>query len=94
MRNKNRKNTCQRKQLHAQDNIYVVQQFAYVHGVAGISLLSGKKYKVRLQFFHTLSQDDNHNHKTLITKKRYLHPAHKIHNGLQNRPKNFGLESD
>ena len=26
------------KQSHAQDNIYVVQQFAYVHGVAGISL--------------------------------------------------------
>ena len=28
---------------HAQDNIYVVRQFAYIHGVAGISLLSGKK---------------------------------------------------
>ena len=26
------------KQSHAQDNIYVVRQFAYVHGVAGISL--------------------------------------------------------
>ena len=44
MRNKkNRENTRQRKQSHAQDNIYVVQQFAYVHKVAGISLLSGKK---------------------------------------------------
>ena len=31
-----------RKQSHAQDNIYVVQQFAYVHEIAGISLLSGK----------------------------------------------------
>ena len=26
------------KQSHAQDNIYVVQQFAYVHGIAGIPL--------------------------------------------------------
>ena len=26
------------KQSHAQDNIYVVRQFAYVYGVAGISL--------------------------------------------------------
>ena len=43
------KNTCQRKQLHAQDNIYVVQQFAYVYGVAGISLLSGKKGKYKVQ---------------------------------------------
>ena len=31
-----------RKQSHAQDSIYVVQQFAYVHRVVGISLLSGK----------------------------------------------------
>ena len=39
VRNKtNRENTRQRKQSHAQDNIYVVRQFAYVHGVAGISL--------------------------------------------------------
>ena len=28
----------QEKQSHAQDNIYVVRQFAYIHGVAGISL--------------------------------------------------------
>ena len=49
---KNRGNTHQRKQSHAQDNIYVVQQFAYVHGVAVISLLlRKKKYKMRLQFF-------------------------------------------
>ena len=39
---KNRENTRQRKQLHAQDNIYVVRQFACVHEVAGISLLSRK----------------------------------------------------
>ena len=40
---KNRENkTPKVKQSHAQDSIYVVRQFAYVHGVAGISLLSGK----------------------------------------------------
>ena len=39
VRNKtNRENTRQRKQSQAQDNIYVVRQFAYVHEVAGISL--------------------------------------------------------
>ena len=40
--NRPRENTRQRKQSHAQDNIYVVRQFAYVHGVAEILLLSGK----------------------------------------------------
>ena len=39
VRNKtNRENTRKKKQSHAQDNIYVVRQFAYVHGVARISL--------------------------------------------------------
>ena len=43
MRNKkNKENTCQRKQSHAQNNIYVVRQYAYIHEVAEISLLSGK----------------------------------------------------
>ena len=32
------KTHAKEKQSHAQDNIYVVRQFAYVHGVAGISL--------------------------------------------------------
>ena len=37
---KNReKKTLKQKQSHAQDSIYVIQQFAYVHKVAGISLL-------------------------------------------------------
>ena len=31
------------KQSHTQDSIYVVRQFAYVHEVAKILLLSGKK---------------------------------------------------
>ena len=55
MRNKrNRENTHQRKkQSHVQDNIYVVRQFAYVHRVARISLLSGKntKYKIAATIF-------------------------------------------
>ena len=44
------KTHAKEKQSHAQDNIYVIQQFAYVHGVAGISLLSGKntEYNLRL----------------------------------------------
>ena len=31
--------TPNEKQSHAQDSIYVVQQFAFIHRVAGISLL-------------------------------------------------------
>ena len=41
--NKPRENTRQRKQSHAQDNIYMVRQFAYIHIIVEISLLSGKK---------------------------------------------------
>ena len=40
---KNRENKIPKeKQSHAQDSIYVVRHFAYVHRVAGISLLSKK----------------------------------------------------
>ena len=46
-----KKKKRQRKQSHTQDNIYVVQQFAYVHKVARISLLLGKNTKMRLQYF-------------------------------------------
>ena len=51
---KNRENTRQRKQSHAQDNIYMVRQFAYVHGVAGIFIIIRKEYKLWLQYFQTL----------------------------------------
>jgi len=44
----------------------VVRQFAYIHGVTRISLLSGKKYKVRLLFF--LSHKNTTTTQTLITK--------------------------
>ena len=72
---KKRENTCQIKQSYAQDNIYMVRQFAYVHGVAEISLLSRKNTSATVQCF-ILSQDDNNN-KTLITKKGFyiLHPS-------------------
>jgi len=66
---KNRENICQRKQSNAQENIYVLRQFAYVHGVAEISLLLGKKkYKVQLQDFFTLTKTRQQLYKNLITK--------------------------
>ena len=83
VRNKNRENTRQRKkQSDAQDNIYVVRQFAYVHRVAGISLLSGKNTKCGgIVFFLTPKlQQQNPNHQNTFSTSR-------IHNGLQNRPK-------
>ena len=62
------------KQLYTQDNIYVVWQYAYIRGVTGISLLSGKKkYKMRLQFFLSLKNTTTTHNKTLITKLRFLH---------------------
>ena len=64
------KTHAKEKQSHAQDNFYMVRQFAYVHRVAGISLLLGKKYKVRLQCFHTISRRQQYN-KTLITKNSF-----------------------
>ena len=42
------KTHAKEKQSHTQDSIYVVRQFAYVHGVAGISLLSGKNTEYNL----------------------------------------------
>ena len=46
-----------KKQLHAQDNIYIVRQFAYIHRVVGISLLSEKntEYFYRLEYFLSIS---------------------------------------
>ena len=64
---KNRENKKPKeKQSHAQDSIYVVQQFAYVHRVAGISLLSKKITMCSYSVFFSQKQQD----KTLITKKR------------------------
>ena len=81
MRNKKIEKTyTKEKQSHAQDNIYVVRQFAYVHGVAGISLLSGKitKCGLRLQYFSLTKTQQQHHTKTLITKVNFY---------IQNGPK-------
>ena len=74
------------KQSHTQDNIYVVRQFAYIHGIAEISLLS-RKIQSAATMFQSLKrrrQQQNPNH-----QNQFLYPVHRIHNGLQNEPKNF-----
>ena len=83
---KNRENkTPKEKQSHAQDNIYVVWQFADAHRVAEISLLSKKITMCGYSVFLSQKQQQD---KTLITKKKWLlYPAHRIHNELQNGPK-------
>ena len=85
---KNRENKMPKvKQSHTQDSIYVVRQFAYVHRVAGISLLSKKITMSGYSVFLSQKQQQD---KTLITKKkRLLYRAPRIHNGLQKRAKNF-----
>ena len=51
---KNRENYTPKKNNHTQNSIYVVWQFAYVYGVAGISLLSGKNTKCGYSVFLSL----------------------------------------
>ena len=80
-----------KKKSHAQDNIYVVRQFAYVHRVARILLLSRKIKSATTVFTLTHKATITTTTKTLITKKRFLHPAHRIHIGLKNGPKNRGV---
>ena len=64
---KNKENKAPKvKQSHAQDSIYVVRQFAYVHRVAGISLLSNKITMCGYSVFLSQKQQQD---KTLITKK-------------------------
>ena len=65
---KNRENkTPKVKQSHAQDSIYVVRQFAYVHRIAEISLLSKKITMCGYSVFLSQKQQQD---KTLITKKK------------------------
>ena len=65
---KNRENkTPKVKQSHTQDSIYVVRQFAYVHRVVGISLLSKKITMCGYSVFLSQKQQQD---KTLITKKK------------------------
>ena len=65
---KNRESkTPKEKQSHAQENIYMVQQFTYVHRIAGISLLSKKITMCGYSVFLSQKQQQD---KTLITKKK------------------------
>ena len=85
VRNKNREKIhAKEKQSHAQDSIYVVRQFAYVHGVAGISLLLGKNTEYHISDYNIFSLYIHNNHTTL------KNPNYKrwFHNGLNgpNRP--------
>ena len=59
------KTHAKEKQLHAQDHIYVVWQFAHVYRVAGISLLSGKSSTCGSSVFFSLK---NYNNKTLTAQ--------------------------
>ena len=64
----------------------MVRQFAYIHGIAEISLLS-RKIQSAATMFQSLKrrrQQQNPNH-----QNQFLYPVHRIHNGLQNGPKNF-----
>ena len=65
-----KKTHAKEKQLHAQDNIYVVQQFACVHGIAEISLLSGKStiHSAATRFFTLYKHGNRLTIITLITK--------------------------
>ena len=78
MRNKNRENTCQRKKSHAQDSVYVVRQFAYIHGFAGISLLSGKIQSAATVFTLTFKTTNKKKKKNPNHQKWFLHPAHRF----------------
>ena len=52
----------------------MVRQFAYVHGVAGILLLSGKKYKSAVIVFSlSPSYKKTATTQTLITQLRFIH---------------------
>ena len=59
------KTYAKEKQSHAQDNIYEVWQFTYVHGVAVISLLSVKNTKCSSIVFLSLKKLQS---QILITK--------------------------
>ena len=70
MRNKKLEKTHskKKKKSHAQDNIYTVHQFTYVHKVTGISLLSKKKIQsATVQFFYSKKRQQQ----TLITKTAF-----------------------
>ena len=50
-----------KKNNHKQDSIYVVWQFAYIHGVAGISLFLGKNTECSSTIFLSKKRHQNPN---------------------------------
>ena len=56
---KKKKPHAKEKQSHTQDSIYVIWQFAYIHRVAGISLLSRKNIKCGSTVFQSLKNNNN-----------------------------------
>ena len=86
---KNKENkTPKVKQSHAQDSIYVVRQFAYVHRVTGISLLSKKITMCGYNVFLSQKQQQD---KTLITKKTTFISCTQDSQRATKRAKNFLL---
>ena len=84
----NRENTCQRK--------IITRTRQYLRGSViclrpwscrDFTIIRENVQSAAIQFF---SLKNFNNNKTLITKNQcFLHPIHRIHNGLQNRPKSF-----
>ena len=82
------KTHAKEKQSHAQDNIYVIRQFAYVHRIARISLLSRKNYKCGSTLFQSLK---NNNNKNPNHQKRFLHRLNLKKSSIKNHATLFGL---
>ena len=53
--------------------------FTYIHGVAGISLLSGKNTKCDYNFFSLTKHGNTTHNKTLITKVRFYRANPPLH---------------
>ena len=56
---KNREKYMSKKNKHTQDSIYVIRQFAYIHEITRISLLSRKNTKCGSTVFQSLKNNDN-----------------------------------
>ena len=74
---KNREKYLSKKTV-AQDNIYMVRQFVYIHEVAGISLFSGKKIQdaaVQFSLSKTISNPNLQNNSFSILRTRPIGPS-------------------
>ena len=82
---KKKKTHAKEEQSHAQDSIYMIRQFAYVHGVAGISLLLGKNKEYKNCGYNTVSLTLKN---AATTSYNLKNPNHgKIGLYIWNRPK-------